>query len=44
MDIIEAVWAQPDRERNQRQPKSKELWELLEEAIICDTSYQKIMF
>ena len=33
LDIIEAVWDHCDRERNKRQPTSKEeLWDVLQEA------------
>ena len=33
LNIIEAVWDHPDRERNTRQPTSKEeLWDVLQEA------------
>jgi len=33
LNIIEAVWDHVDRERNRRQPTSKEeLWDVLQEA------------
>lgn len=33
LNITEGGWDKPDRERNKRQPKSKEdLWEVLKEA------------
>ena len=32
LNITEAVWDHLDRERNKRQPTSKELWNVLQEA------------
>ena len=45
LNIIEAVWDHLDRERNKRQPKSKEeLWEVLKEAWynIPDDYFRKL--
>ena len=40
LNIIEAVWDHLDRERNKREPKSKdELWEVLRELVFLSFSY-----